>query len=187
MKMEDDMASMKLLQTVLQCTLCLTKFSDWLELINGNFNNPTLIVARLKIVLNTEKYCGGPMMASLFDLASKLRQDNKKWEKTFSQELETDEITIKSWTTCFENKCHKKWNGYFFKLMEENVKTSKIFQKIISKEEEESFMEISEKTRKRKNESTSLLNTNDLEKVLKQMSTKIENNDVNQCLSEGMN
>ena len=194
-KSEDqDVNSLKLFQTILQCTLCLAKFSEWNELIANHFTNPTLIVVKLKnsvLTLKTEEnYCGGPVMASIFELASKLSAQNKKWEKTFVDDLKLDEPTIKSWIQCFERKCHKNWIGYYFKLMTEYVKTSNLFQSLLCKEDAEIEEKINMDTSKSEHESFMFakrqkIDMKELDKVLKQVSTKIENsNDASECLTE---
>ena len=189
---DNNVNSLKLFQTILQCTLCLAKFSEWNELIANHFTNPTFIVVKLKNSVMTssmraaeqQNYCGGPVMASIFELASKLSVENKQWAKTFDEELKLDEPTIKSWIKCFERKCHKNWIGYYFKLMTEYVKTSNLFQSLLCKEDDDEI--VSEPPAKVcKSEHLSLNNMKELDKVLKQVSTKIENsNDASSCLTE---
>lgn len=189
---DNNVNSLKLFQTILQCTLCLAKFSEWNELIANHFTNPTFIVVKLKNSVMTssmraaeqQNYCGGPVMASIFELASKLSVENKQWAKTFDEELKLDEPTIKSWIKCFERKCHKNWIGYYFKLMTEYVKTSNLFQSLLCKEDDDEIV-LEPPAKVCKSEHLSLNNMKELDKVLKQVSTKIENsNDASSCLTE---
>ena len=175
-KLEDDMASLRLVEAVLRCSLCLTKFN----LIGTQFGNPTLICAKLKSVLNSDRLCGGPIMASLFELASKLKTDNKKWEKVFREKLETDEAVINSWMKCFESKCHKSWVGTYFRLMDENSETSHVFQKLWTEEGTNPKKTDSPP----KKETFANFNMKEIDKVVQQISTKIQNNDTNDCLLE---
>ena len=177
-KLEDDKASLKLVEAVLRCSLCLTKFN----LIGAQFGNPTLIVAKLKSVLNSDRLCGGPIMAILFEMASKLKTDNKKWEKVFREKLETDESLIRSWMNCFESKCHKSWVGNYFRLMDENSETSRVFQKLWAEEGTDPKTKIDDPPRKK--DTFANFDMKEIDKVVQQISTKIQNNDTNDCLLE---
>jgi hypothetical protein len=169
------------LQSILECSLQIAQIDDWTDLVIGHFAQPTSIVSRMRSLGNTSDCCTASILALIFQLADTLRKNNKKWERVFADDLETDETIVRSWVACFEARCHVDKFGHFFNIIQSHKATSDLFIKLLSPatpHHPENVHNMYKSTTEHHLTSASGFNLKKIDEALKSITEAIENNDV---------